>query len=795
MLPEDVDAAVREAQEYEGGAAESRDMNRTRTAATSVYTEDLRHQNIDGVVAHEGDIGATAGVGLGDGAHHSGHDHSHAQGVADYSDESPLQREIRERAQASNTTAHGFGVVDSDNVHSGDHHHESSHHGGDSNNMAGVGSGAALAGVAAAATGAHHSQANSTHHNQGGEMSATDRLHHEIEQRAKQAGTHAHGFGTSGGEGAPMLDTTSAHHYAPGARDSDVPGYDGDGVGPTGNGAAGGFVPDQKTSSGYPNEKSGYAGMATGENVGVGSSGLAVAVGTAAAATHSHHDDDKRNSYAPTAHTTNNNVVNDDEGVGQVSRGVVGGNAYDQDYDNRRDARVIPHEQYEQRYGDAHDSHGHSHNRAAVGAGVGAGALGAAALAPSLHRRSTAEERMNDPASAAYAQEQAAAPQGQAGYTSYEQEKPRNNLLPSRSYLNSRPGSAYNQQAEQPQHDRQLLGDTMASIKQQPTSYVDNGNNAEIAPQVQRKASYTGTAKTGKSGRTARSKKTEKGVTGVAALPAVMVADHHNNRQPADHEGMMNGHLQQGNQGNYLEQIPEDAQQQQQYHQQQQYEQQQPQMLNRAPSVAASRAPTQINAGPTTAVRAVEEPDYNLQPGLGRPIGGGGLGAALATSGHKLTYSDKKNLKKEIKTEQKFAKQLQQENKAESAEIIAMIKQCKVSRVRSQKAARFQSAYRTPYEKAIKEEVKAKQRLLKVTNYYNRIAANLESASKEMEIRRNAYTAECQTRDADQLKLDHLRKMKGLHDMEREARHGDSLTKQAQAKRALSMSSRRSQKI
>jgi hypothetical protein len=119
------------------------------------------------------------------------------------------------------------------------------------------------------------------------------------------------------------------------------------------------------------------------------------------------------------------------------------------------------------------------------------------------------------------------------------------------------------------------------------------------------------------------------------------------------------------------------------------------------------------------------------------------------------------------------------------------MKMAKLSLKKADKSGRYEANYRSTYEKAIKKEVAAKQRLLRVTNEYNKVAADLERVNKEMEIRRNLHIADLQTRDADADKVAELRRIKGQHDMEREARHGDSLIKQKQAKRALSMSSKR----
>lgn len=173
-----------------------------------------------------------------------------------------------------------------------------------------------------------------------------------------------------------------------------------------------------------------------------------------------------------------------------------------------------------------------------------------------------------------------------------------------------------------------------------------------------------------------------------------------------------------------------------------------------------------MSNGPNTGVQPLNN-GYNDQQFISsnRPISGGGLGAALATSGHDLTKKDKKALKTEIKQEKNFEKILANESKSESAEIGAAIKVHRDSHKKAQKSAAYELGFRKTYEKAIKKEVKAKQFLLKVTNEYNKIAADLERATKEMEIRKNAHLADLQTRDADDMKVQNLRKMKGANDV------------------------------
>lgn len=203
-----------------------------------------------------------------------------------------------------------------------------------------------------------------------------------------------------------------------------------------------------------------------------------------------------------------------------------------------------------------------------------------------------------------------------------------------------------------------------------------------------------------------------------------------------------------------------------------------------------------LNAGPEPQQQLGDnKQDNNLQSpnrtSAALPIAGGGLAAAITTSGHDLTKSDKKNLKKEIRSERKFEKSLAEEAKKEAEEIGIAMKMAKLSLKKADKSGRYEANFRSTHEKAVKKEVAAKKRLLRVTNEYNKIAADLERVSKEAEIRRNQHIADVQTRDADSNRVDELRRLKGQHDMEREARHGDSLTKQKQAKRALSMSSKR----
>lgn len=157
-----------------------------------------------------------------------------------------------------------------------------------------------------------------------------------------------------------------------------------------------------------------------------------------------------------------------------------------------------------------------------------------------------------------------------------------------------------------------------------------------------------------------------------------------------------------------------------------------------------------------------------------------------------MTKEDKKALKSEIKTEKKFEKQLKSEAQKEGEEIAAAIKVSKLSLKNAEKAAKHESSFRSTHQKAIKKELRAKKALLKVTAEYNKVAAELEAATKEMEVRKNLHIAAKEAMDADKQKVNDLRTLKGQHDMEREARHGESLTKQNQAKRALSMSKRKS---
>lgn len=259
-------------------------------------------------------------------------------------------------------------------------------------------------------------------------------------------------------------------------------------------------------------------------------------------------------------------------------------------------------------------------------------------------------------------------------------------------------------------------------------------------------------------------------------------------------------HHQQG-ESRLQEELPGHSQQNQPF-QQQSFQQHQEQPFQQQQEQPFQQESQQLN-GPTTAVpvittapkaQSTRDSQYPGSPSsttAAHPIAGGGLAAAIATSGHLPTKNDKKSLKKEIKSERKFEKSLQEEAKKEAEEIEIAMKMAKLSLKKADKSGRYEANFRSTYEKAIKKEIAAKQRLLKVTNEYNKVAADLERVNKEMEIRRNAHIADIQTRDSDSNKVDELRRIKGQHDMEREARHGDSLTKQKQAKRALSMSSKR----
>lgn len=89
----------------------------------------------------------------------------------------------------------------------------------------------------------------------------------------------------------------------------------------------------------------------------------------------------------------------------------------------------------------------------------------------------------------------------------------------------------------------------------------------------------------------------------------------------------------------------------------------------------------------------------------------------------------------------------------------------KASGKAAEKSGKHELAFRKTYDKAVKDEVKMKQRLLKITSEYNKVAAELEKATKESEIRKNAHQADCETRDADARKVDELRKAKGVHDV------------------------------
>ena len=130
-----------------------------------------------------------------------------------------------------------------------------------------------------------------------------------------------------------------------------------------------------------------------------------------------------------------------------------------------------------------------------------------------------------------------------------------------------------------------------------------------------------------------------------------------------------------------------------------------------------------------------------------------------------MTSKDKKALKAEIKNEQKFEKQLAVETKHENESIGTQLKLHKLSIKNAEKSAKHEAAYRKTYDKAIQREVKAKKYLIKIQNEYNKVAADLESATKEMEIRRNQHIADVQARDADQQKLEDLRQQKGRNDV------------------------------
>ena len=181
----------------------------------------------------------------------------------------------------------------------------------------------------------------------------------------------------------------------------------------------------------------------------------------------------------------------------------------------------------------------------------------------------------------------------------------------------------------------------------------------------------------------------------------------------------------------------------------------------------AQRLSTLSSGGQTTGVQPLNT-STTAAPSVASPtspISGGGLGAALATSGHSLTSKDKKALKQEIKNEKNFEKQLATETKSENESIGTQLKLHKLSIKNAEKSAKHEAAYRKTYDKAVQREVKAKKYLVKIQNEYNKVAADLESATKEMEIRRNQHIADVQTRDADQQKLEDLRQQKGRNDV------------------------------
>lgn len=251
-----------------------------------------------------------------------------------------------------------------------------------------------------------------------------------------------------------------------------------------------------------------------------------------------------------------------------------------------------------------------------------------------------------------------------------------------------------------------------------------------------------------------------------AAVPAVAVGTNYTGAEQSHHlqHHPTQTHLEGANAAGTYDGL---GHEQQQPTQQQQYLQQQQQPLvplNEQPHYQQGDA---VQTGPSTGVQpaAVPAHDGYADPSRGRPVSGGGLAAAIATSGHAPTKEDKKALRTEIKDEKKYEKNLKKEAILERQEIAAAAKQAKKSDKKAAKSASYENSFRSTYEKAIKREVKAKQHLLKITNEYNKVAADLERATKEMEIRRNNHLADQQTRDADQQKLDDLRHRKGQNDV------------------------------
>jgi len=451
----------------------------------------------------------------------------------------------------------------------------------------------------------------------------------------------------------------------------------------------------------------------------------------------------------------------------------------EKEYHGRQDAVVVPHETYEHRAQELAHPQGLDYGQA-----VQTGEY------TSPVQRTIGQEHY-DPAHHPQQQEYQNQTQGypqqeqqQQGYQPANgQELDSAELQPSRSY------STYKGQTGGLSNAAVLVPGTIGD-REQPAVIVPD-NSRQAADGLQRKSSYAPTARTANT----QTGTTTAGLAGVGAGTGLATAQQQQYVQPAEPI------LSQQPQQQYPQQMPEqhatavgtgyEQQPQQQFQQQQQPLQVYTEQPNGGYN--GQQRESMLSNGPTTSVMPTNAVAPSVVPtSPNSPIAGGGLGAALASSGHSLTSRDKKALKSEIKNEEKFEKHLATEAKRENGEIAAQLHLAKASIKNAEKSAKHEAGYRKTYDKAIQREIKAKKYLLKIQNEYNKVAADLESATKEMEIRRNQHIADVQTRDADQKKLEDLRAAKGRNDMEREARHGDSLTKQAQAKRALSMSKRRS---
>lgn len=550
----------------------------------------------------------------------------------------------------------------------------------------------------------------------------------ELERRAQKSGTHAVGFGTHGDEEPPSAQE-------------------------------GGYTNDLSHLNNTDNDKSGkYGGLAAG---GLGAGGL----GTAAY-------NRGGNSYDNEGDHTDTEAPDMQPSQSYIQRQSVYSQPPSTRAGDNAGGEPLAHQKTDQSYeqGAPFSSRDYGSGHAAGGQLVPAGGGVMHPVAGVLPRdaESGALARNYEPSSYTQA--------GMAGVGAGTAAGGIGAAALSRSAGASAVGTGHPDTAEyiqQPQYDQQ----------QQPQYEQDQQRDL---PQAQRMEAYPShqtqqTQRTGQSYGTAQQQQQQQPqeldnqqqhhqqTRNFAAVPAPMpiFQDHHNQES----------------------QLHEDLPVQQDQLPQQQHQQQQ--MNGPTTAVPALATANGIGAGAQSLRNSVAYPQSPASTTAAYPIHGGGLGAAIATSGHDLTKDDKKSLKKEIKSERKFEKSLKEEAKKEGQEIEIAMKMAKLSLKKADKSGRYEANFRSTYEKAIKKEVAAKQRLLRVTNEYNKVAADLERVTKEMEIRRNAHIADVQTRDADSNKVDELRRLKGQHDMEREARHGDSLTKQKQAKRALSMSSKR----